>query len=426
MHAEQTDSPAGYFELLSNNRNFRRLLIGQVISQAGDWFSTVAVYTMLLGMTGSGESIAFLLILKFLPFFFVGPFAGVVADRFNRKTIMIVTDLARGVLVLGFLLVDRPEHIWLAYALTCSQVVLSTFFDPAKTAAVPALVATRELISANGLSGVSWSVTLALGAAAGGIVTDMLGRDAAFVIDSVSFFASAAFLSQVRFPSLRPVPRLQSRAALTGFVDLIEGARYLKSNLRVVALLLVKTGWGLGGGVLLLLTVFGKNVFPIGRDGSTSIGLLYAARGIGALIGPIVARTLSSESSQAMRRAIGVAFFVSAVFYILFARSPALWLAALFVVGAHAGGSVQWVFSTTLLQLSVPDQFRGRVFALELGLLTLSMSLSTYLTGWGLDRGGLDERTIASLLAVAFVIPGLAWIAAQRWWRQAEAEANLR
>lgn len=422
MRAEQTDHPAGYLELLSGNPSFRRLWTGQVISQTGDWFNTVAVFTLLLSLTGSGESVAYVLILKLLPAFFVGPFAGVVADRFDRKTVMITTDLARGLLVLGFLLVDRPEQVWIVYALTCGQVVLATFFDPAKTAAIPTLVSPRELISANALSGVSWSVTLALGAAAGGLVTDSLGRDSAFAIDSASFFLSAAFVSLVRFPSRALVRRSLSVANFTGFMDLIEGARYLKSNAQVVALLLVKTGWGFGGGVLLLLTIFGKNVFPLGRDGSTSIGLLYAARGIGALIGPMVARAISSESSQAMRRAIGVAFFVSAVFYMLFARSPALWLAALFVVGAHAGGSVQWVFSTTLLQLSVPDQFRGRVFALELGLLTLSMSFSTFLTGWGLDRAGLGERTIASCLAAAFVVPGVAWLAAQHWWQRAEPE----
>jgi hypothetical protein len=114
-----------------------------------------------------------------------------------------------------------------------------------------------------------------------------------------------------------------------------------------------------------------------------------------------------------MRAAISVAFFLSAAFYLLFANAQALSLALVFVIGAHAGGSIQWVFSTTLLQMTVPDGFRGRVFALELALTTLSMSLSTYLTGLGLDRAGLSERTLAVCLGVTFMLPGLAWVAIQ-------------
>ncbi|HEX8184505.1 MAG TPA: MFS transporter, partial [Blastocatellia bacterium] len=271
--------PIGYIELLRNNRNFRGLWIGRVISQTGDWFNSVALFTLLLSLTGSGEAIGYILILKLLPTFFVGPLAGVVADRFNRKTIMIVTDVLRGVLVLGFLLVRSPEQVWIVYAIVALEVVLSTFFEPAESAAVPSIVSRDELLSANALSGASWSVTLALGAALGGLVTGAFGRDTAFVIDALSFFVSAAYISTVRFPSFaRERATGDKRLSLseaTGVTDFVEGARYLRSNLHVMALLLVKSGWGLGGGVLLLLTIFGKQEFPLGRDGSVSIGLLY-------------------------------------------------------------------------------------------------------------------------------------------------------
>jgi MFS family permease len=234
----------------------------------------------------------------------------------------------------------------------------------------------------------------------------------------------------VRFPSLpQERERTEKRLSLadaTGITDFIEGARYLRSNLPVMAMLLVKSGWGLGGGVLLLLTVFGKQVFPLGRDGSTSIGLLYAARGVGALIGPVIARWITSGSPRTMRQAISVAFFVSAVFYLLFAHATSLPIALLFVVGAHAGGSIQWVFSTTLLQMSVPNRFLGRVFALEIALLTLSMSMSTYLTGYGLDHLGLSARQMATFMGIAFVIPGIIWFLLQRWLNRAEVGETHR
>lgn len=409
----------GYIELLRGNHDFRRLWIGRLISQTGDWFNSVALFTLLLNLTGSGEAVGLVLIIKLLPQFFVGPLAGVVADRFNRKTIMIWADVLRGLLVFGFLFVERPQQVWIVYVLSALEVILSSFFEPAESAAVPMIVKRDELIAANALGGATWSVTLAFGAALGGAVTDLFGRNTAFIIDAISFFVSAAFIWATRIPPLsKPARDRAKRLSLleaTGIADMIEGARYLKTNPHVLALLLVKSGWGLGGGVLLLLTIFGKEIFPLGRDGSASIGLLYAARGTGALIGPMIARWITNDSPRTMRRTISIAFFVSAIFYLLFSGSPSFILALLFIIGAHSGGSIQWVFSTTLLQLTVPNRFLGRVFALEMGFLTLAMSVSTYATGWGLDHAGLSARQMAALLGLAFMIPGIAWLFLQRW-----------
>ncbi|HEY6328406.1 MAG TPA: MFS transporter, partial [Blastocatellia bacterium] len=340
----------------------------------------------------------------------------VAADRFDRKTIMILSDLTRGFVVLGYLFISKPGQIWIIYLLTAVEVIISTFFESAKSASIPNIVTEDELVSANALSGASWSVTLAVGAALGGVVTDLLGQQAAFVIDSISFFVSALYIWSVRIPrTIRGTAvsvnasRSRAIAHAFGFTDMVDGLRYLRRNLEVVVLLLAKTGWGMGGGVLLLLTMFGKKVFPLGREGSASIGLFYAARGIGAAIGPFLARPISGDSAAAMKKAIAAAFFVTALFYLLFAQASLFVLALLFVVGAHAGGSVQWTFSTTLLQITVPDKYRGRVFALDMALLTLAMSLSTYLTGWGLDHVGLSERELAAILGAVFVIPGLGW-----------------
>ena len=418
MSENPPNRAVGYLELLRSNHDFRNLFVGQLVSQTGDWFNSVALFTLLLSLTGSGEAVGYIIIIKLLPSFFVGPLAGVVADRFNRKTIMIVADIVRGFMVLGFLFVHRPDQVWIVYVLAGLEIAVSTFFDPAKSAAVPNIVSRQELIPANALSAASWSVTLALGAALGGVVTDAFGRNTAFIIDSVSFFISAAYIWAVRArlsEATRERAERLSLADATGVTDLIEGARYLRANPRVMALLLVKSGWGLGGGVLLLLTVYGKQIFPIGRDGAASIGLLYAARGLGALIGPIIAGLITSGEPRTMRKAISIAFFVSASFYLLFAHSPAISIALICVLGAHSGGSIQWVFSTTLLQMSVPDRFLGRVFALEMALLTLTMSVSTYVTGWGVDYPGLGARRMATVLGVAFMVPGIVWLMLQRW-----------
>src|SRR5258708_118828 len=242
MTERGTGTRVGYLELLRVNHDFRRLFVGQLVSQTGDWFNSVALFTLLLRLSGSGEAVGYVLIIKLLPSFFVGPLAGVVADRFNRKTIMIIADVARGILVLGFLLVRSPDQVWLVYALAGVEIAIATFFEPAKSAAIPGIVSRDELISANGLSSASWSVTLALGAALGGVVTEVFGSDTAFIVDSISFFVSAAYISAVRIRSTSRPDRTKrlSLADATGVTDIIEGARYLKSNPRVIALLLVK------------------------------------------------------------------------------------------------------------------------------------------------------------------------------------------
>jgi predicted MFS family arabinose efflux permease len=429
MSQNEAGHSTGYVELLRKNRDFRNLWVGRVVSQTGDWFNSVALFTLLLSLTGSGESVGYILILKLLPHFFLGPIAGVIADRFNRKAIMIATDLLRGASVFGFLFIESAEQVWIAYAIVAFQVVMTTLFEPAESAAVPTIVSRDELLSANALSGATWSVTLALGAALGGLVTDALGRDAAFIIDALTFFVSAAFIAMARVPyTERPERERAGRltiAEATGVNDMIEGAQFLKARPQVAALLMIKSGWGLGGGVLLLLTIFGKEIFPVGRDGSTSIGMFYAARGTGALIGPVLARWITHGSPATMRRAITFAFFLSAIFYVLFAQAPNLFIALGCVLGAHAVGSIQWVFSTTLLQMEVPNRFLGRVFALDMAFVTLTMSISTYLTGYGLDTAALSARLIAAILGGAFLIPGLLWLVLQPWLDRAASKAAL-
>src|SRR5678815_3830133 len=171
----------GYVELLKNNRSFRQLWLGQVVSQMGDWFDTIALYTIILNLTGSGRDVGLLLVARFVPSFLVGSLSGVVADRFSRQRIMIISDLLRAVVVLGFLFVRRADQLWIVYVLTVFQLGLSTFFEPAKTAAIPSIVEDRELVAANAISSVTWSVMLTLGAAIGGLITGWFGTNAAFI-----------------------------------------------------------------------------------------------------------------------------------------------------------------------------------------------------------------------------------------------------
>ncbi|HVQ37393.1 MAG TPA: MFS transporter [Pyrinomonadaceae bacterium] len=413
--------PAGYIELLRSNRGFRQLWLGQVVSQLGDWFNTIAVYTIILDLTGSGRNIGLLLVARFLPSFIFGSLSGVVADRFSRRSIMIVTDLLRALVVLGFLLVRRADQLWLIYCLTVLQLGLSTFFEPAKTAVIPSIVSDRELVAANAISSVTWSVMLTLGAFVGGIVTGVFGSDVAFILDALTYLVSAVLIASVHLPKREPRKRgrLTIRRIL-GISETLEGARYVKHRPRVLALLLVKPAWGLGGGILTLLAVFGEKVFPVGKSAATGIGVLFAARGIGTAVGPIVARRISGEGTKRMQSCIGIAFLIGGIFYMAFGAATSF-VVALIVLGvAHMGGSILWVFSTVLLQREVEDSFRGRVFAAELALLTLTMAVSNYATGELLDRFGLSPRLVAIGIGALFLLPALVWFATQKSWDKDE------
>ena len=421
----ETSGPVGYVELLRRNRPFRQLWLGQVVSQTGDWFNTIALYTIILNLTGSGRDVGLLLVARFLPSFVFGPISGVVADRFSRRTILIVSDLARAVVVLGFLLVRRADQLWIIYVLTVIQLGLSTFFEPAKTAVIPSIVADNELVAANAISSVTWSVMLTLGAAAGGLITGWFGTDVSFVLDAMTFLLSAALIASVRFP--RRPPREKSKLTVSralGISETIEGARYVKDRPRVLALLLVKPAWGLGGGILTLLAVFGERVFPVGGSAATGIGALFAARGIGTAIGPIIARRISGEGAKPMQATIGIAFLIGGAFYIAFGTTRSFIVALIALGLAHTGGSILWVFSTVLLQRSVEDSFRGRVFAAELALLTLAMAASNYLTGEMLDRFGLSPRWVTVGIGVLFLLPGIIWFATRRWWDRGHEHAD--
>jgi MFS family permease len=413
-----------YISILRNNRNFRLLYIGQTISQLGDWFNAVAVYALLLDLTGSATAVAWMMIVQFLPVAVFGPLAGVIVDRVNRRRLMIATDLLRGGLILTLLLIRRPDQVWIAYVVMALAVGAQAFFEPARTATIPNITAPEELLEANALSSATWAAMLALGASIGGVVTALAGRNVAFTVNALSFFASAYFLAQTRYDA-RPavVDRPKGFLALSGIGDLVEGIRYVRQRSHVAALMFVKAGWGLAGGVLLLLTIFGQRVFPLAGGSAGGIGVLYAARGIGAGLGPIALRWIIGQQPARLRQAIGPAFFMVGGFYVALAWAPSLWVAALCVLLAHFGGSILWVFSTVLLQMEVPDRFRGRVFATELALVTLMSSASSYWTGHQLDRAGWSPRTLAFALGVMFCVPGGLWLVIQsRWLEKTTAE----
>jgi predicted MFS family arabinose efflux permease len=404
----------GYWSLLRYNRRFRRLWFAQVVSLGGDWFRLIALYHLILQLTGtSGLALGGVMIAQTLAMFLFSPVAGVVADRFSRKTIMIVADLVRALLACGFLLLTSAAQLWLAYGLTAAIMAVSSFFHPAYVSTIPNLARREELVTANALSSATWAVMLALGSGLGGLVTSALGIRVAFVIDALSYVASAGCIAAVQIPyrSIRET-MVEDGTPQSGWHNFVQGMRYLRRHPHVLRLLSVKA-WsvGIGGGMVLLLTLFAETVFQAGVSG---LGVIYMVRGIGAAAGPIIARRLLGEAPETLFRTIGFAFLIMGGLYMVFSRMPTLWYAAMILCVATMAANVLWVFSSTLLQLSVPDAYRGRVFAADFALFTILMSASTLITGWALDDFGLGARTLALVFGGILLLPGLLWLATLR------------
>ena len=209
---------------------------------------------------------------------------------------------------------------------------------------------------ANALSSATWAAMLALGASIGGLVTALAGRDIAFVINGGRFSCRRWFISADPVTTRRrhATPTPEGWLALTGITDLHRRRSLCTPAIACVAIMFVKAGWGLAGGVLLLLTIFGQRIFPIGSRSAAGIGVLYAARGMVAGLGPMALRWILGQPPRRLRRAIGPAFFMVGAFYVALAAAGTLPLAALCVLLAHFGGSILWVFSTVLLQMEVP------------------------------------------------------------------------
>ncbi len=396
---------AGYWALLRDNPRFRRLWLGLAASMIGDWFRTMALYHLVLKLTGaSGLALGGVMIAQTVSLFVLSPVAGVAADRFNRKWIMVGTDLVRAVLALGFLFITSAERLWLAYVLTAVLMSVSAFFHPAYAATIPNITTRRELVAANALGSASWAAMLAIGTALGGIVTAWLGTTEAFLLDAASYVVSAACIMRVAVPSAA-----SPDAGHTGWQTFRRGLRYMTARPYVLRLLSVKAcSVGLTGGMVILIALFAENIFAAGPTG---MGTLFMARGLGALLGPLLARRLVGEEPQTMVGAIGAAFVMTGGFYMLFGATPTLAWAALALFMGTMASNVLWVFSSTLLQISVPDTYRGRVFAADFMLFTVIMTLSILATAWGLDYAALTPRILAVISGSLLVLTGLFWLA---------------
>ncbi len=404
-----TQATVSYAELLRNNRNYRFLWLGQIASLLGDWFNLVASAALIGLLTQSGLAVGSLFVVRMLAPFLVSPIAGVVADRYNRKHILIAVDLVRAAVVLAFLLVRDPGDVWLLYTLTAAQMAISGFFYPARTSILPELAREGDLGAMNALSSATWSVMLALGAALGGLFSGTFGMYPAFVLDTLTFLISAVLLLQIRMPAA-PATLASDTTVAAAVRQYFDGLRYLREHPDVLFIAVQKAinSLWLTSGFQVLVVAISQRVFVVGEGGGIGMGLIFGVAGVGSGLGPILARKLTGDDGPTLKKAISVAYLISALGLAVTAPLVSLPLVLLGTLVRAIGGGIIWVFSTQLLLQNVPRRVHGRVFATEFMFFYLGGAFASSTYGVALD-------TNLTISAIIWTMTGLTAIPMALW-----------
>lgn len=400
---------SGYRQLIRDNRSFRHLWAGQVISLTGDWFNLIASAALIATLTQSGTAIGGLFVVRMLAPFLVSPIAGVVADRYNRRAILISTDVLRCVVVLGFLLVREPEHVWLIYALTAVQAASQGFYFPAWNALLPDITKPGEVGIANALSSATWSVMLAFGSALGGLVAGVVGVYPAFAIDALTFLLSALIL--FRMPYHAKLKRDTDQSILAGIQQYIDGISYLRRHIDTFSIAIQKAilGFFIIGFFQVAQVTIAEQHFPIGEGGSISMGLIYVMAGIGSGLSPILGRNWARDRDRRLRLMIAFGYVCSSFGFLICSTLISLPVVLIGALLRGVGGGLVWVLGTQLLLQIVPNEVRGRVFSTEFALYTLFAAISSGTTGRLIDSS-LGLSGVLQLGSLILVLPTALWL----------------
>lgn len=408
-----------YSELLKNNLNFRRLWCGQVISELGTWFSLIAELGLVRLLSGSAWATTALLVARLLPFLLVAPLAGVLVDRGRRKQILIATDLIRAVIALGYLTTGWGAPVWVVILCTALMSSATTFFEAAKNSTIARMVTPSEMLTANVLMFSTRFLQLSLGSALGGLTAARFGYRAAFIVNALSFLASAWFIWRIPTGVMEQAAEGEAQPVARGrfLAEVRAGLAYIWATPFVRAIILVNIAWATGGGMNnLLLDRIGGGEFAGGGRGDGSVAALYTAAGVGLLIGMLLARGVGAWANDERRAGllIGVALLAHGVCWAAAGLMPTLWLMAALMIVSRTILGAEFGLQETLMMRVIPDELRGRVFttdrALELTTMTLSMIVAGLALNW------FAPRTMLIVSGALAASPGLFWLLAL--WRK--------
>jgi MFS family permease len=400
---------ASFVELLRGNRNYRYTWIGQVVSEIGDHFNNIAVFSLALANTRSGLVVSGVMLSRAIPAVLAGPIAGVVLDRLNRKQVMIASDIVRAVLALGFILTIDRHDTWLLYFFSALLMFASPFFTSGRSAILPSIATKDELHTANSLTQTTGWMTLTIGTFLGGASVAQFGYQWAFVGNALSFVFSAICISRLFLlgDGFRPKREsLTETDVVRPWHEYTEGLRYMRAHPLILGIALIGVGWATGGGAAqILFSVFGEIVFNRGPAG---IGIVWGCAGIGLLIGGLVGHRLGERLSfDGYKRAVVVCYAIHGGAYVLFSQMRNFHAALVFIALSRAAVGVSSVLNYSQLLRHVANEFRGRVFATMESMVWSTMMVSMMLAGIASQH--YDPRAIGAIAGVLSSTTAIFW-----------------
>jgi MFS family permease len=398
-----------FLDLLRRNRNYRCMWMGQVVSEIGDNFNNIAVFALAMALTHSGLVIMGIMLSRAIPAITIGPLAGVMLDRFDRKRIMIASDLVRAFVALGFIVAVRRQDVWLLYTFSALLMIASPFFTAGRSAILPTIANKEEIHTANSLTQTTQWTNLTIGTFLGATVVG-IGYEWAFTFNAFSFLLSAWAIW-----NLRPPPGKQFRAehrdlteaeVIRPWHEYREGLRYMRSVPLVFAIALLAVGWATGGGAAqILFTLFGEVVF---NRGAAGIGTIWGCGGLGLLLGGAFANWLGRRLSfKDYKLAVFVDYVIHGGAYVLFSQMKRFELALLFIFVSRAAMAVNSVLNYSYILKTVSDQYRGRVFATIETFTWTMMMLS--MMGAGIASTHYSPRTIGTVAGLLSSSTAIFW-----------------
>ena len=409
-----------YLQLLGRNRSFRRLWIGQVISELGNWFNFMAVLGLVrLVSNAAPEVTTIVLIVRLAPFTVFAPLAGAFVDRWSRRKVMIATDLLRVAIALGPLLVVRRQDLWIAYLCTGLLSFVGTFFEAAKNAAVPNITGERDLLAGNALMFTSRFLLMSLGAALGGWTAAKVGYSWAFVINAVSFLLSAYSVWLLPEEETRQQPAEgdtsgETRSRYRGYwADMREGWSYIVTHAPVATILGTNIVWAVGGGASnLIADRLGALVYAPaeGLKPDSAVAAMYFAAGMGLFLGMMVARRVGAyfHLKGTTIGFIGWSLFIQGIFFGFSGLMPSLWASCVLLAISRLLLGAEFAVQETLLMRLVPDNLRGRVSTTDRAGEMLIWAFSTGVAGWSLHS--ISARTLTLIAGLLSGLSGLMWL----------------
>ena len=391
-----------YKVLLTENKNFRKLFFARLITLGGDWLLTVPLLGIIYGLTENPFITSLVLVVQSAPLFILGSFGGYLADKYNRKKIIAISEFLSGLTVLLILFAVTTENVvFILFSFGMLSVVGSPYM-PTSDAALPNVVKKENLAEANVIFFSSWGVMAGIGAGIGGYLTTVISRNMLFAIDSLSFVLSALIVYSIKKNLSQDSQKNEKDESIT----YVEGIKYAASKRDVFSLIITKGTFSISAsGLLSLFTVLSYDIYKTGDFGT---GLMFGARGVGALVGPIAIRYFFGDSDGKLLNTIGLTIMVWGLFYFFIPFSVSLYLTVFLLVLAHCGGGSQWAFSTYGLQILTPDRLRGRISGIDYSFNFLMNTVSTLMIGY-----------LASIYGVLFVyrlFPVLGFIFGLTWY----------